>query len=133
MAEMREELIYNILLDLHKAYYALDLVHQLDIIVSYDVGTWALRLLWRYWDCLLIVARAGGYYGAEFKGQRGVTQEDHLSPKIFNVAVDAVLWHWLSVVEEAGGEAGPEGFFRDFHRLAAYFYAKAGLLASTMA
>ena len=40
-----------------------------------------------------MVARAGGYYGASFKGARGVTQGDPISPTIFNVVVDAVVRH----------------------------------------
>ena len=43
----------------------------------------------------------GGYYGAEFKGFRGVKQEDSLPPTIFNVVVDAVLWHWVLLVAGA--------------------------------
>ena len=42
-----------------------------------------------------MVARAGTYYGAYFKGDQGVTQEDPLSPTIFNVVVDAVVRHWV--------------------------------------
>ena len=38
-----------------------------------------------------MVAQAGGYYGTGFKGARGVTQGDPLSPTIFNVVVDAVV------------------------------------------
>ena len=41
-----------------------------------------------------MVARAGGYYGEAFKGARGVTQGDLLSPTIFNVVVYAVVRHW---------------------------------------
>ena len=49
-----------------------------------------------------MVARAGGYYGTAFGGERGVMQGDPLSPTIFNVVVDAVVWHWVhGVVEEA--------------------------------
>ena len=40
-----------------------------------------------------MVARAGGYFGTGFKGKRGVTQGDLLSPTIFNVVVDAVVCH----------------------------------------
>ena len=40
-----------------------------------------------------MVARAGGYYGTAFKGERGVTQGGPLSPTIFNVVVDAVVRH----------------------------------------
>ena len=42
-----------------------------------------------------MAARSGGYYGTAFKGDRGVTQGDPLSPTLFNVVVDAVVRHWL--------------------------------------
>ena len=42
-----------------------------------------------------MVAREGRYYGTEFKGERGVTQGDLLSPTIFNVVVEAVVRQWL--------------------------------------
>ena len=47
-----------------------------------------------------MVSRAGGYYGPPFKGDSGVTQGDPLYPMLFNVAVDAVIRHWVAVVEE---------------------------------
>ena len=95
---MREEVLYEIFLDLHKAYDALDRDRCLDILAAYGVGPWAIRLLRRYWNRHMMVARAGGYYCAPFKGFRGVTQGDPLSPTIFNVVVDAVLCHWVTVV-----------------------------------
>ena len=50
-----------------------------------------------------MVARAGRYYGEAFKGARGVTQGDPLSPTIFNVVVDTVVRHWIDgIVDEAG-------------------------------
>ena len=45
-----------------------------------------------------MVAREGSYYGTAFQGARGLTQEDPLSPTIFNVVVDAVVRHWVVVV-----------------------------------
>ena len=44
-----------------------------------------------------MVAQAGSYYGKGFKGERGVTQGDPISPTIFNVVVDAVVRHWLQL------------------------------------
>ena len=41
-----------------------------------------------------MVARAGRYYGSPFKGSRGVTQVNLLSPTIFNMVVDLVILHW---------------------------------------
>ena len=56
-----------------------------------------------------MVARAGGYYGAAFKGDQGVTQGDLLSPTIFNVVVDVVVIHWVTVMVEGAEERGERG------------------------
>ena len=76
-----------------------------------------------------MVARAGGYYGTGFKGKRGVTQGDPMSPTIFNGVVDAVVRHWVTLaVEEAEtqGERGREG-----RHQAALFYTDNGMVASS--
>ena len=93
LAALREEVLYVIFLDLHKAYNALDTYRCLEILEGYSVGPRACRLLWTYWGRFTMVARAGGYYGEAFKGARGVTQGDPLSPNIFNVVVDVVVRH----------------------------------------
>ena len=59
------------------------------------MGDRVRRLLATYWERTTMVARAGQYYGTGFKGARGVTQGDPLSPTIFNVVVDVVVRHWL--------------------------------------
>ena len=56
-----------------------------------------------------MVARAGGYYGATFIRERGVTQGKPLPPTSFNMVVDAVVRHWESLLvaereEREGGE-----------------------------
>ena len=53
-----------------------------------------------------MVASTGGYYGAAFKGARGVTQGDPLSHTIFNVVVDVVVRHWVTVIVEGSEERG---------------------------
>ena len=76
-----------------------------------------------------MVARAGGYYGTGFKGARGVTQGDPLSPTIFNVVVDALVCHWVTLeVEdtEKRRERGEEG-----RHQATLFYADNGMVASS--
>ena len=76
-----------------------------------------------------MVARAGGYYGTGFKGERGVTQGNLLSPTILNVVVGAVVHHWvtLAVTEaETRVERGREG-----RHQAALFYAVNGMVASS--
>ena len=91
-----------IFLDLTKVYDALDRSRILEILENYRVGPQARRLLRAYWGKSTMVAQAGGYCGNGFKGARGVTQGDPLSPTIFSVVVDSVVCHWVTLaVEEA--------------------------------
>ena len=116
-------------LDLHKVYYALDRYRCLDILEGYDVDPRACRLLRTYWWRSSMVARAGGYYGEDFKGARGVTQGNPLSPTIFNVVVDAVVCHWVKLAmdeAEKQGERGNKG-----RHQAALFYTDDGMVASS--
>ena len=74
-----------------------------------------------------MVARAGGYCGAEFMGDRGVMQGDSLYPTIFNVVVDAVVKNWVSVMVEVSEERGgrrQEGIHHN-----ALFYTDDGMVA----
>ena len=115
-----------ILLDLYKAHNALDRSRCLEILEGYDIGPQDRNLLRNYWHRLTIVARAGGCYGTDFRGERGVTQGDPLSPTIFNVVVDAVVRHWVTRFleeSEARGELGQEG-----RHQAALFYANDGMV-----
>ena len=76
------------------------------------------------------------YFRTPFKGYHGVTQGVPLSPTIFNVLVDTVLWHWVTreaSTDEAvdPGVSGTEIFGRYAQHLAAYFYADYGIITST--
>ena len=97
LAAMREEVLYVFFLDLTKAYDALDRSRSLEILEGYGVGERVRRLLREYWNKSTMLAREGGYYGTEFKGGRGVTQGDPLSPTIFAVVVDAMVRHWVTL------------------------------------
>ena len=126
---MSEEVLYVIFMDLNKAYDTLDSSRSLEILKGYGVGERVRRLLREYWNKSTMVARAGGYYGTGFKGERGVTHGDPLSPTIFNVVVDAVVRHWVTQAvtdAEPRGERGREG-----RHQAALFYAENGMVASS--
>ena len=76
-----------------------------------------------------MVARAGRYYGAEFTGNQGGMQGNLLYPNIFNVVVDAVVRHWVSVMVEGAeerGERGKEGRYQN-----ELLYADDGMVASS--
>ena len=126
---MREAVLFDIFLDLCKAYDALDRGRSLDLLAEYRVGPRTVRIFRMYWDGLTMLAKAGRYFGHQFKGYRGVTQGKPLSPTIFNVVVDAVIYHWLTVVMPS--EAGMGGLGMIIIDLMAYLYATNGLVEST--
>ena len=120
---MREEVLYEIFLYLHKVYDNLDRDHCMYILAAYGVPPWAIFLLQRYCYQLNMVARTGGYFGAPFKGQSGVTKGYPLKLNIFNDVVDAFLRHWVTMVAEMEETADPstEGFGWDIQWMTAYF------------
>ena len=103
---MREAFLLDVLLDIRKAYDALDQEMALDLLTAYGVGPRIVRLLQTYWDRLTLVAKAGGYFGCSFKGYQGVMQGYPLSPKFFNIVVDAVIRHWVTVVTPSEAVTG---------------------------
>ena len=74
-----------------------------------------------------MVARAGGYYGAYFKGDHGVMHGDLLSPTIFNMVVDAVVRQWVTVMAEGADEQGERGQESRLHN--SFFYTDNGMVA----
>ena len=129
LAALREYILYVIFMNLHKVYDALDRSRCLELLEIYGVGPRARRILWIYWGQLRMVAKAGGYYRWEFKGTRGVTQGDLLSPTIFTMVVDTMVRHWVTVMVEIIEEQGrseQEGRHQNF-----LFYTDDGMVASS--
>ena len=114
---------------LHKSYEALDWERSLDLITAYGVGPRTVRLLRTYWGLLTMVAKSGGYFGHPFKGYQGVTQGDPMYPTIFNVVVDAVICHWVTVVTPT--EEGTVFLGLMIIYMLSYFCANDSLVEST--
>ena len=72
----REAVLYEIIMDLHKAYEALDQYRCLEILLTYGVGPRAFNNIRIYWVRISMVVRSEVYYGPPFKLYGGVTQED---------------------------------------------------------
>ena len=72
----------------------------------YGVFPPVLRLLQNYWYRLSMMERYVGYFGGPFKVRRGVNQGFPISSIIFNVVVDVVIRHWISVVVDTEGVEG---------------------------
>ena len=65
---MREAVLFEVFLDIHKAYDALYRGRCLENLAENGVGPRVLRLFWAYWGRLTMVTRTGGYFGLHFKG-----------------------------------------------------------------
>ena len=78
-----------------------------------------------------MACRAEGNFGRPFKAGRGVTQGGPLSPKLFNILVDAIVREWLRQL--FGDDAAMHGLGTDdrlVRLFVALFYADDGYLAS---
>ena len=83
--------LFQVFLDVRKAYDSLDQGRCTKILHEYGLGPQLQRLLQRYWDKQRVVPKSGKYYGRPFRTERGVTQGDLISITLFNIIVDAVV------------------------------------------
>eukprot|EP00978_Attheya_sp_CCMP212_P012920 scaffold32244_cov60-Attheya_sp.AAC.1 len=85
--------LFQIYLNLRKAYDALDQERCIEIVRGHGAGERVVRLLTHQycWDKQQIVAKASGYHGTLFRATHGITQGDPVSPTIFNIVIDAVI------------------------------------------
>jgi len=124
--------LFEVFLDLKKAYDTLDRDRLLDVLEGYGVGPRARGLLKAFWERQRIVAKQGGYFGKPFKADRGVVQGGIDSPTHFNVLCDAVIRHWLTIVTD-DGQIPLIGFGYRVTEQGALFYADDGLISSRQA
>ena len=85
------ETIYQIYLDLRKAYDSIDRNRVLRIMEVYKVGPNIRRYIRKIWEKQHFMLRQAGFYSDTINVERGVTQGDIDSPIIFNIIIDAVL------------------------------------------
>jgi hypothetical protein len=120
--------LYEIYVDLKKAYDAIDRGCMMKILKAYGVGPKLLRLQNLFWENAKLICCAGGCYGSPFATKRGVTQGGPLSLVMFNVCVDAVIREWLHQV--LGDDAARGGIGDDVAKWLVAFYIDNGLVAS---
>ncbi len=128
LAWVDQEPLYQIYLDLRKAYDALDWGQCLKILAGYGVGPNLLCLQKNFWDDVKMVCRAGGNYGLPFEAHRGVTQGGPLSSLMFNVCVDCVVREWLQQV--LGEDVAQDGVGNLVRNQCVAFFVDNGLVAA---
>lgn len=83
--------VYQVLIDLKKAYDSVDRQRVLEIMEKYGVGIWMRWIMENFWTNKRMELHQGRCYGEILTPTQGVTQGDTISPTIFNIVVDAVF------------------------------------------
>jgi hypothetical protein len=83
--------LFQIFLDLSKAYDNLDHEHIMSLMEAYGIGPHTQLIINALWEHELMVPKSADCFGIPFHPTRGVRQGDVISPLLFNIAVDAVL------------------------------------------
>jgi hypothetical protein len=120
--------LYEIYLDLKKAYDTINRGRMLKILEAYGVGPNLFRLQNLFWQNAKLVCRARRSYGSPFAAFRGITQGGPLSLLMFNVCVDAVVREWLH--QMLGDDAARQGIGDEVAKWMVAFYIDDGLVAS---
>lgn len=107
----------------------MDRERVIKILEEYGVGPNILPLIVGFWHLAVLVCRAASFYGSPFKAYPGVTQGGPLSPRIFNIMVDAIVREWLRQV--MGDSVAQDGIGAAVALLLALFYTDDGMVAST--
>ena len=91
MATCKSKTIYQIYLDLSKAYDSIDRNRIKHMLRKCEVGPNLMNYIEKVWDNQCFTLRQDQFYSEGMSVDRGVTQGDINSPIIFNIIVDAML------------------------------------------
>ena len=92
------EHLFQVLLNVKKVYESLNRLLCMETLRGYGLNVDLQRLIKRYWDGWRVVPRSRRYYGQKIQTGKRVTQRDLVSPTIFNIVVDTVVWETLREV-----------------------------------
>ena len=80
---------------MNKDYEYLDQMWCMKILQGHGLGKNLQRLLKWFWEGQEVVPRSRGCYRWQFIMERGVTQGEPVSPTIFNIVVNVLVWSAL--------------------------------------
>ena len=98
LAVLAHKPLFQVFLDIRKAYNEMYRDRCLEVLRRYGVGTNLTRLLKSYWERHRIAPKTVNFIGKDFRTGRCLTQGDPDSPMIFNSVGGAVVRAVLDVV-----------------------------------
>ena len=107
MAICSSTTVFQIFLDLKKAYDSVNRHRVLHLLAKYNIGPNLRRYIETVWKDQQYILRQKGFYSEPVNANRGLTQGDTDSPILFNIIVDAVLRTW----KEGEKYNGSRGYF----------------------
>ena len=84
LAFLQQEMIYEVFVDLKKAYDAMDRNQYLEILRGYGVGPLMLRLIKFFWDHTDLVCQANDYFSEPFRAYQELPKVAH-SRRVFSM------------------------------------------------
>ena len=103
LSEHKGDTIFQVFLDLKKAFDSISRAKLMEIMNFYGVGERLMGIIKQYWSEQIVALQQRGYYGTCFKPERGVTQGDVLSPTLFNLAINYVVERLDQGIETSEG------------------------------
>ena len=94
MAGCESQTIYQLFLDLRKAYYSVNRGRTMRLLEKYGVGKNIRNYINHIWDHQKYLLRQAQFYSKSFEVFKGCMPGDTDSPVIFNVVIDAVIRAW---------------------------------------
>ena len=129
LASVDHDPLLLLFLDLSKAYVNLYQGRLIQTIEGCGEGSKIWVLLAEYWSVQEVVTQHNSFCGPQFRETRGMTKGGLALTTLFNVAVDSVICHWLSLTVEENS-ATHDGIGMVVGRCIGMFYADDSMIRS---
>jgi len=109
LAGIDQETLFKACLDWAKAFAAFHKERAFMKLHEHRLPTKMLTLLALQWDKMQVIPKQADFFGTPFCQDSGQITGSILGPLIFNVVVDSVVRHWMTVMVDDGGTSAMTG------------------------
>ena len=129
LSQIDPDRLFLVLLELQKAYDAVDRDLLLITLEGCGSGSRMCGLLENFWDYQQVVPRHNGFRRPSFPTTRGTFQGRLVSLTLFNVVVDSVIRKWMDMTVE-DQRVAQDRLGETVGRCVWVFYADVGMVVS---